>query len=661
MIKKSIGMLAISLLFLPLFSQESNEEDVILVSAAKIDEDFSKTTENVHVITTEMLKDAGAHTLSDALNSVPGVSFIGKTVGNSEPLQMNGFTDEYVKILVDGVPVSTGGSSAIYSYLSVDNIDHIEVIEGSSSAIWGSDAIAGVINIITKKQNSEKVFTGSIEAEGRTDKSYFGSGNVAVNYAGFTAEGKASYDYKRGDYDEAIFTNPISGKKYSYDNYNVPEEKTWTAGGKIGWNHEDSLKLSLSTDYSEGSSKDVSSTQHDDGYYQPFTKTLSGLLKGEWKITDEHSLSSYFSARRYESGSHNQNFSGSWHDATSKEFVDFEGEVLYTGYISEDQQLMAGLNSQYSGYNDDNADSETEASFKTTNLSLFGQDSITFDSLVLVPGFRAFFSLPIDEDHDEDFIFNFSPKLSFRYELDEDWTFKLSGGSGFKLPTLTQKYNDHYKGKGNPDLKPEISYSVNAGAEWKAFSGFSASAGAYFTYLRDMIDAIDWYKEDGSWGGRNYENFGNVISTGVNFKAEYKKGPWNTYLTYNFLFMRQIVDGDLEEITGKIPHQIKGSVTYSIERTKTDLNLNAFWYAPRSRSTTYDYGSGVSATRTSDYLKVNFRLDQHLLNDHLTLSAGVRNLLNSFSFIKSNAGQTMEESFGSGDGITFYLGAKYAW
>ena len=176
-----------------------------------------------------------------------------------------------------------------------------------------------------------------------------------------------------------------------------------------------------------------------------------------------------------------------------------------------------------------------------------------------------------------------------------------------------------------------------------------------------MIDAIDWYEEDGSWGGRNYENFGNVISTGANLKAEYKKGAWNAYLAYNYLFMRQIVDGDFEEITGKIPHQIKGSVTYSIEKTRTDINLNAFWYAPRSRSTTYDYGSGTSATRTSDYFKVNARIDQHLWGEHLTLYAGVKNLLNSFSFVKSNAGQTMKESFGSGDGITFYLGAKYAW
>ena len=162
-------------------------------------------------------------------------------------------------------------------------------------------------------------------------------------------------------------------------------------------------------------------------------------------------------------------------------------------------------------------------------------------------------------------------------------------------------------------------------------------------------------------GGRNYENFGDVISTGANFKIEYKSGPWNSYLSYNYLFMRQIEDGAFEEITGKIPHQIKASLTYSIEKTKTDLNVNAFWYAPRSRSTTYDYDSSTSSTRTSDYLKVNVRIDQHMLKNHLTLYSGIKNLLNSTSFIKSNSGQTMRECFGSGDGIQFYLGARYKW
>ena len=113
MSKKNIALCALAALALPLAAQEAaaaadtayageSDEDVIIVTAAKIDEDISKTTEHVEVITSEMIEQSGAHTLNEVLNAVPGVSFIGKTVGNSEPLQMNGFTDEYVKILVDG-------------------------------------------------------------------------------------------------------------------------------------------------------------------------------------------------------------------------------------------------------------------------------------------------------------------------------------------------------------------------------------------------------------------------------------------------------------------------------------------------------------------------------------------------------------------------------
>ncbi len=636
------------------------DEDVITVTAVKIEENLAKTTEHVEVITRRMLEQSGGHTLNEVLNAVPGLSFIGKTVGNSEPLQMNGFTDEYVKVLVDGVPVTTGSSSAIYSYISTDNVDHIEVIEGSSSAIWGSDAIAGVINIITKSPAEEKPFSGSISGEVRSDASVFSSSTVALQRGGFSASGRASYDYKAGESQEQVFTNPISGKSYDYDSYEVPEEKTWTAGASLGWKQDELFSLLFSSDYSRGESKDVSSTQHDDGYYQPFTASLSGQLKGDWQVRDDRRLSGYLSARRYESGTHNQNFSGSWHEPSSQEFLDFEGELCYTAELTDSQQLMAGINSLYSAYHDDTAESESEERYQSMNVSLFGQDSISVGNLVIVPGARAFLSIPIDRDHDEELIFNLSPKLSFRYEASERLSFKLSGGSGFKLPTLTQKYNEHYKGKGNPDLEPEISYSLNASSDWTPEQGLLFTVGGYATYLHNMIDAVDWYEADGSWGGRNYENYANVISTGANLKAEYRRESWHAWLGYSYLFMRQIVDGRFQELVEKISHQIKASVTYTLERTHTAFNLNAFWYAPRRRSTAYDY-SGSGAEWTSDYLKVNLRIDQSLFNRHLTLYAGVKNLLDSFSFIKSDAGQTMKESFGSGDGIQFYLGAKYQW
>ena len=94
MSKKSVAILAGAafLASVSLYAQEAEtktesevDEDVITVTASKIDEDISKTTEKVQVITGEMIEQSGSHTLNEVLNSVPGMSFIGKTVGNSEP------------------------------------------------------------------------------------------------------------------------------------------------------------------------------------------------------------------------------------------------------------------------------------------------------------------------------------------------------------------------------------------------------------------------------------------------------------------------------------------------------------------------------------------------------------------------------------------------
>ena len=156
--KKTFIALTVLCMAINCFAEEDEEEFTITVNASKIEQDISETTEDVQIITEDQIKETGAHTLNEVLNTVQGLSFLGKSVGNSEPLQLNGFTDEYVKILIDGVPVTTGGASDIISKINIDNVDHIEVIEGSSSALWGSDAIAGVINIVTKKKRIRKNF-----------------------------------------------------------------------------------------------------------------------------------------------------------------------------------------------------------------------------------------------------------------------------------------------------------------------------------------------------------------------------------------------------------------------------------------------------------------------------------------------------------------------
>ena len=134
------------------FEDSSSDEDVIVVTAGKFEQSASDSVDKVQVVTSDEIKISGAKTLTEAVRSVPGVSVKGVSAGNPvDSISMQGFDGNYVKILVDGISMSgdIGGSAAVYQ-VPVEDIDHIEIIQGASSALYGSDAMGGVINIITK-------------------------------------------------------------------------------------------------------------------------------------------------------------------------------------------------------------------------------------------------------------------------------------------------------------------------------------------------------------------------------------------------------------------------------------------------------------------------------------------------------------------------------
>lgn len=163
-----------------LFSQNSDfsDDDVIVVSAGKIEQNVEDASEKVQVISSEEIQDSGAKTLSEAVKNLPGVTVKGASGGNPvDSISMQGFDSSYVKILVDGVAVTgdLGGSTAVFE-IPVEMIDHIEVVQGASSALYGSDAMGGVVNIITKKAEGEGGET-TFHANLNEEFSYMKSGN----------------------------------------------------------------------------------------------------------------------------------------------------------------------------------------------------------------------------------------------------------------------------------------------------------------------------------------------------------------------------------------------------------------------------------------------------------------------------------------------------
>jgi len=191
-------------------------------------------------------------------------------------------------------------------------------------------------------------------------------------------------------------------------------------------------------------------------------------------------------------------------------------------------------------------------------------------------------------------------------------------------------------------------------------SGSAAEGTA--AYLKDMIVRFnnpDW-KQSGKPTSdimRFYRNVNEAVSVNTSISAKLLLENWRASLTYTNLFIRQTEEGKWIEINGKAPHQVMASVSYTVPAIGTNLSLNGTWHAPKPGGK----NNILDGTYSSDYLMVNFRVEQSLLEDSLLVYGGIRNMLNNVSFVKGSNGETMADGFESDEGLVIYLGARYQY
>jgi len=145
-------------------SKKIKEQKSEVYTASKSLVSATNVTDNVSIITSEELSLKGISTVVEALSMIPGVSFTANGgMGKSSSLSIQGMGNKYTLLMVDGVryndPSNTSGAD--FSHLLIQDIERIEVIKGAQSGVWGADAAAGVVNIITKKaQNGTHASAG---------------------------------------------------------------------------------------------------------------------------------------------------------------------------------------------------------------------------------------------------------------------------------------------------------------------------------------------------------------------------------------------------------------------------------------------------------------------------------------------------------------------
>lgn len=510
----------------------------VVVTATKTPHTLHDVPVETVVITRQDIERSNAQNAMDVLKTVPGItSAVHDDVFGTYTwrAKMRGlsFNDGYGLILIDGQRVmGCGQSGGMGEYgiglnqIPVEMIKRIEVVKGPSSALYGSDAMAGVINIITKKspdkptslagvsygwykvkeriKSDDSVETPSDDGQSRnTSQAYVSFGDRPLERLGYLIH----YNYESAD---DIRQDPIQSDRHSLM-------------AKIDLAATDHLDLFLKGE--------VSDYEKTDNRQEDNHRLSTGL---EWRPTDDHFLAikGYTYTWDFVHGYPGYSY-GYKHGETGFEQAEFQ----YTWYAHDQHALTMGgeIQQQSIDYIINNADGSTiRVKEDVGTHSLYGQDEINlFDDLTLVAGLRF-------DDH-SNFGSEVNPKLSLMYRLSEATTFRASTGRAFKSPTIRQLYYDapyrhgDYYVQSNRDLKPEIGVGYSAGLEqWFWGNRLMTSLGLFRNEVEDMVIRDDTGTFYDGLPLMTYQNVEEATTQGLELLAKIDHQDFSLTLAYTY-------------------------------------------------------------------------------------------------------------------------------
>jgi vitamin B12 transporter len=445
-------------------AQDALDLDAITVTANRGEAtDLTRTGSSVAVITQEDLKNSGTTRLADYLTTLPGLSLSGNGgLGTSTNLRIRGADGRYIGVYIDGIDVNDPASTQVsfdFGSLTTQGISRIEILKGAQSALYGADAIAGVVNITTNQATKPGLSQGYAAEYGsyNTTKlaynlSYLGArGSFATTLSHVRTDGFSVADENDGNTEAD--GHEATRLSFSGD-YELTE--TVTIGGAAFWATAETEVDEYSGGPTDGLIPDDMSDRDQVGL-RAFARIDAGAIRHE------------FSAQYYQI---DRRFSG------TKKGVPYsdpsKGQRWSLAYQGQTELSVATLTF--------GADATREA-FRNTGddgrndiFGLWAQaDWHLGDQLEMVTVLRH-------DDHS-----TFGGKTTGRVSLgwlpQPDLTLRAAIGTGFRAPSPYELYSSTY---GNPDLSPETSTSYELGVE-KRLGESRFNATLFRTEITDLI------------------------------------------------------------------------------------------------------------------------------------------------------------------------------
>lgn len=586
-------------------------EEVVIVGS-RTETPLAESSARVEVITRDEIERSGARDASELLEEHPSVLVTRSFRGAA--LQLGGLDPEYTLVLVDGerVPGRIGGAIDLARF-GVENLERIEILRGPGSALYGSDAIAGVVNLITRPPSE------GFRANATTSYGY-GMGHVVDGTGGVSGTiGKWSARLTGGYH----YSDPFRRNEATEATAGSGREQ-WSVGGRVDYRPFSGMRVDARVDYLIrdffGVDENVNGAIFD---RRQRGEQLQVSIGESYRSAGGTTLTARMSYSLFREQYVNDQRGG-----TALDDVQDNREHMGTGILQLDHSF--GTHRVSVGFEGllqtlDSARLETPG--QRARYSLYAQDDWTIvenEDVLLVAVLGSRFDL------DTQFGFNASPRAGLRFDAVRDTLiFRASYGLGFRAPSFQElllRFENPTVGyivAGNPVLKPESSRGLDIGAEWRATEWLTAQA--YF-FRNDLDDMIGTVTLDESVLGTmfSYGNIARAYTQGVDSSVLVKPLEWlQVRAAYTFLNTRDV---ELKRpLEGRPAHRATLTASMNERETGISATVRTALLGPRTFFTDTN-GDGIEE-RYDDpsVVQCDLRLAKDLF-EHVEVFVGIDNV-----------------------------------
>ncbi len=646
--------------------------DEMVVSATRSEKKLLDTAASVSVITDKDLNKMHINNLDEAFVKIPGVyvgrlSGIGSTTSQTVMRGVNAANS--VAVLVDGVQVNDSyNGSVTWSAIPVDMVKRVEVLRGPASVLYGGNALAGVINIITKDVDKTSVNL----------KLSYGSNNTQ-NHSLYVA-GKASdkldfnvnYEKKKTD---GYITDPVLSSKAVFGAETTTTNtgaKRWIIGnkGKRQWD-ENTVGVGFKYHFDESKSLalDFTKNEYEYSYSAPTSYFGDDIIKkagtyfstpgekasNKYNMTYNDSENGWKAVVGYSDQYKQHDTSISKATDSSKPNTRFSFDLQKNQTISANNNAVFGLNYRkdemdatvYKLADKFNSDSkiavDSMASGTNKSFSAYVMDEHKFsDRWTATAGLRydkwstdGRILLPNKTEainYDESTYDNWSPSLSVMYKPEADSSVYLSWGKAFEAPSLYRMYSSSYSSNvyniANPNLKPQKAETFELGYKKDLNNKSAIGVSVYDTKYKGLL----YKKSLGEVDGMNatcYQNAGEAEAKGFELELNHNfDDKWSAFLNYTYqnpVIKKALNATEKNKYVTAIPKEVfRAGVTYSDD--KWSGMLTGEYISKRfSKTDNSDTVNGVYGSY-DPYFIMNMDIS-YSFNKNYTLTASVNNIL----------------------------------